>query len=35
MTIDLSKLIDLDLLSYFKSKLDTLFATTWQTDWKS
>lgn len=27
MTIDLTKLIDLDLLSYFKSKLDTLFAT--------
>lgn len=27
MTIDLSKLIDLDLLAYFKSKLDTLFAS--------
>lgn len=27
MTIDLSKLIDLDLLAYFKAKLDTLFAT--------
>lgn len=27
MTIDLSKLIDLDLLAYFKSKLDILFLT--------
>lgn len=27
MSIDLTKLIDLDLLSYFKSKLDTLFAS--------
>lgn len=27
MTIDLTKLIDIDLLAYFKSKLDTLFAT--------
>lgn len=27
MTIDLTKLIDLDLLAYFKSKLDTLFAS--------
>jgi len=26
MTIDLTKLIDLDLIAYFKSKLDTLFA---------
>lgn len=26
MTIDLTKLIDLDLIAYFKSKLDTLLA---------